>query len=147
MKVIAIVGYHNSGKTTLIRKLIPELKKRGHRVGYVKHDPKGHGMTDREGSDTSKIFEVADRVALASPGRLTLWDRRGDDPFGIIEEFFRDFDIVILEGYKGLKDIPKVAVGEVESENVVLRVDDPEETGHIIELLESMEENYEVQMP
>jgi len=147
MKVIAIVGYHNSGKTTLIERLIPELKKRGCRVGYIKHDPKGHGITDREGSDTSRVFEVADRVAIASPGRLTLWERREDDPFGIIREFFKDFDVVILEGYKGLKGVPKVAVGEVEAEDVVLRVDDPEEIGHIIELLESMEEGYEIQMP
>jgi molybdopterin-guanine dinucleotide biosynthesis protein B len=141
MKVIAIVGYHNSGKTTLIEKLAEELKNRGLRVGYLKHDPKGHGETDREGSDTSRVFKVADRVALASPDRMTLWDRRDDDPLSIVREFFKGFDVVILEGYKGVGNIPKIAVGGVEAENVLLRVDGVHELGHIIELLESMEEN------
>ncbi|WP_457600780.1 molybdopterin-guanine dinucleotide biosynthesis protein B [Hydrogenivirga sp.] len=142
MKVIAIVGYHNSGKTTLVERLVDELKGRGFKVGYVKHDPKGHGTTDREGSDTDRVFMHADRVALSSPDRLTLWDRRSDeDPFGVVRNFFKGFDVVILEGFKGFREIPKVAVGEVEAENVVLRVEGARELGHIIELLENMEDN------
>ena len=38
--IFAISGYKNSGKTTLITKLIPELKQRGYRVAVIKHD--GH---------------------------------------------------------------------------------------------------------
>jgi len=49
--------------------------------------------------------------------------------------------VVILEGFKGIKDIPKVALGDVEAENVVMRVEGTQEAGHIIELLESMEDN------
>ncbi|MDQ7082541.1 MAG: molybdopterin-guanine dinucleotide biosynthesis protein MobB [Aquificota bacterium] len=33
MKLIAIVGYHNSGKTSLIERLIGELKSKGLKVG------------------------------------------------------------------------------------------------------------------
>ncbi len=140
MKIIAIVGYHNSGKTTLVENLVKELRRRGLKVGYIKHDPKGHGKTDREGSDTARVFRVADRVALASPEKLTLWDRRGDDPLDIAREFFRGFDIVILEGYKGLRGIPKVAVGKVKTENVLLEVEDSEDVSHIIDLLDRMED-------
>ncbi|MBW2739455.1 MAG: molybdopterin-guanine dinucleotide biosynthesis protein MobB, partial [Deltaproteobacteria bacterium] len=35
--IICIVGKSESGKTTLIEKLIPELKKRGYRIGSIKH--------------------------------------------------------------------------------------------------------------
>jgi molybdopterin-guanine dinucleotide biosynthesis protein B len=35
--IISVVGKSQSGKTTLIEKLIPELKKRGYRIGTVKH--------------------------------------------------------------------------------------------------------------
>jgi molybdopterin-guanine dinucleotide biosynthesis protein B len=52
MKVFQIIGKHNSGKTTLIEFLAEELQKRGYRVGYIKHDPKGKGITDKGGSDT-----------------------------------------------------------------------------------------------
>ena len=141
MKVIAIVGYHNTGKTTLAERLVNMLKSKGLRVGYLKHDPKGHGKTDRDGSDTYRLFRVADRVALLSPDRLTLWERHSDDPLEVVREHFRGFDVVILEGFKSLKGIPKVALGRVEAEDVVMRVEGTEEAGHIIELLENMEDN------
>jgi len=141
MKLISIVGYHNSGKTTLIERLVGELTSRGLRVGYIKHDPKGHGKTDKEGSDTSRIFELTDRVALVSPDRTTLWVRTEDEPLAIVREFFRGFDVVILEGYKRLESIPKVAVGDVEADNVLLRVEGTDGVGHIIELLQRMEDN------
>ncbi len=141
MKVISIVGYHNTGKTTLVEKLVEKLIERGYRVGYVKHDPKGHGVTDREGSDTDRIFRIAERVVLASPDKVTLWARFEDDPLKIAREFFRGFDILILEGYKSLKGIPKVAIGDVDAEDVILRIEDDYEVGDIIELLERMEDN------
>ena len=89
-KVVCIVGYHNSGKTSLIERLIQELQRRGYKVGYIKHDPKGHGMTDKEGSDTDRIFKLSERVALMSPQKLTLWERREDDPLKVVEEYFSD---------------------------------------------------------
>ena len=45
--IISIVGKSESGKTTLIEKLIPELKKRGYRIGTIKH---AHAwFSDRQG--------------------------------------------------------------------------------------------------
>ena len=35
--VVAISGFSESGKTTLIEKLIPELKRRGYRAASIKH--------------------------------------------------------------------------------------------------------------
>jgi len=102
MKVVAIVGYHNSGKTTLAERLVKALGEKGYRVGYVKHDPKGHGVTDREGSDTWRIHRLGVKTALLSPGKATLWECREDDPLSLIREHFRDCDVVLLEGYKGL---------------------------------------------
>ena len=52
-KVVSIVGYHNSGKTTLIEVLIPHLRAKGLRVGYLKHDPKAMVRpTRREATQT-----------------------------------------------------------------------------------------------
>ncbi|RLJ70195.1 molybdopterin-guanine dinucleotide biosynthesis protein B [Hydrogenivirga caldilitoris] len=141
MKVIAIVGYHNTGKTTLIKELVKELKRIGYKVGYIKHDPKGHGKTDKEGSDTDKLFKEVEKVALLSPGRMTLWEKREDDPIKVVKEYFAGFDIVVLEGFKSLKDIPKVAIGEVGADNVILRVEGLKDVAHIIELLKGMEDN------
>ena len=103
-KVVCIVGYHNSGKTSLIERLIQELQRRGYKVGYIKHDPKGHGMTDKEGSDTDRIFKLSERVALMSPQKLTLWERREDDPLKVV---VGDLEV---EGFrvKGIDDLDRL---------------------------------------
>ncbi len=142
MKVIAFVGYHNSGKTTLIEKVARRLRDKGYKVGYVKHDPKGHGVTDREGSDTDRIFRVLDRILLMSPDRVTLWDRREENLKGTINEFFSGFDIVLLEGFKGVKEIPKVVVGDLEADNVLMSVSRDTDPDSVVELIERMEENW-----
>ena len=46
--ILSIVGKSDSGKTTLIEKLVPELTRRGYRVATVKHDVHGFEV-DREG--------------------------------------------------------------------------------------------------
>ena len=53
--ILSIVGRSQSGKTTFIEKLIPELKKRGYRIGTIKHahhgfdiDKSGNGADDKE---------------------------------------------------------------------------------------------------
>jgi molybdopterin-guanine dinucleotide biosynthesis protein B len=143
MKVIAFVGYHNSGKTTLIEGVAQRLREKGYRVGYIKHDPKGHGVTDREGSDTWRLFRRLDRVLLLSPGRITLWDRDSWDVRRVLEEFFSGYDVVILEGFKGFPEIPKLALGDVEAENVLMRVSRDTDPDRIVELIEDLEESGE----
>ena len=140
MKVVAVVGYHNSGKTTLIERIIPLLKKKGYSVCYLKHDPKGHGMTDKEGSDTYRISQHVTKLGLLSPNKFTLWDRETLDLFVVLKNYFADCDIVILEGFKSAKGIPKIAIGDVETDNVVLRVDKKTSLEDIIKVIEGLEE-------
>ncbi len=140
MKVVAFVGHHNAGKTTLAEKVARILKKRGYKVGYVKHDPKGHGVTDKEGSDTDRLFKVLDRVLLLSPDRITLWDRDRWDVGEVIREFFRDFDIVLLEGFKDAEGIPKIAVGDIEAKGIVMKVERETDPERVVEFIERMEE-------
>ncbi|HQI24319.1 MAG TPA: molybdopterin-guanine dinucleotide biosynthesis protein B, partial [Smithella sp.] len=51
VSLISIVGKSNSGKTTLVEKLIPELIKRGYRVATIKHNKHGFDI-DHEGKDS-----------------------------------------------------------------------------------------------
>ncbi|WP_461830176.1 molybdopterin-guanine dinucleotide biosynthesis protein B [Aquifex sp.] len=140
MKVVAVVGYHNSGKTTLIERIIPLLKKKGYKVCYLKHDPKGHGLTDKEGSDTYRISRYVEKLGLLSPNKLTLWDRENTELFSLLKKYFSDCDIVILEGFKKIKNLPKIAVGDVEAENIVMKVDEKTSLEDIIKVIEELEE-------
>jgi molybdopterin-guanine dinucleotide biosynthesis protein B len=109
--IVSIVGKSDSGKTTLLEKLIPELKSRGYRVGTVKHDVHGFEM-DREGKDTYRHFHCgADGVLISSPKKMALIRRveheASLDEFA--ERFYPDMDIVLTEGFKS-GDKPKIEV-------------------------------------
>ena len=64
--VLAISGVHNSGKTTLLEKLLPVLRSRWLKVGVIKHD--GHDFTpDVPGTDSYRLREAgAEGVAVYS---------------------------------------------------------------------------------
>ncbi len=53
-KIITIVGKSNSGKTTLLEKLIALLTERGYKIGSVKHAHDGFEI-DKEGKDIVQI--------------------------------------------------------------------------------------------
>ena len=70
--MLAVSGAHNSGKTTLLEKLIPLLRARGLKVGVIKHD--GHDFTpDVPGTDSFRLREAgAEGVAVFSGSRYLL---------------------------------------------------------------------------
>jgi molybdopterin-guanine dinucleotide biosynthesis protein B len=50
-RIVCVVGHKGVGKTTLIERLVPELKARGYRVGTVKRPPH-HFAFDVPGKDS-----------------------------------------------------------------------------------------------
>ena len=98
-KIIALVGKPDSGKTTLLEKLLPELNRRGYRIGTVKHHVHKFEM-DKEGKDTWRHKQAgASTVALSSPTGLGII--RDVDHDQAIEElldrYYYDVDLVIAE--------------------------------------------------
>jgi len=99
--VISIVGKSNSGKTTLLEKLIPELKRRGYRVATVKHDTHGFEV-DRPGKDTWRLAQAgAEAVVISSSDKLALIKRVArEQSLAEIAALVGEADIVLTEGYK-----------------------------------------------
>lgn len=109
--IISIVGKSNSGKTTLIEKLIPELNRRGYRVGTVKHDIHGFEV-DTAGKDSWRHRKAgAYSTIISSPQQIALIRTMDHDaPLDEIRDrFIQDVDIIIAEGYKR-GSTPKVEV-------------------------------------
>jgi molybdopterin-guanine dinucleotide biosynthesis protein MobB len=107
--VITIVGHSNSGKTTLVEKLIPELKRRGYRIGTIKHTHHGFSM-DPKGKDTYRHRAAgADTVLGASSGQIALVKSVAETDLDSLLPYFQDMDIVLAEGFKQEKK-PKIEV-------------------------------------
>lgn len=100
--LVAIVGKSDSGKTTLIEKVVPELVKLGLRVGTVKHDAHSFEI-DHPGKDSWRHGQAgAEAYVIASPERLAFITRLdGELPLTeIVGRYYDGFDIVVAEGYK-----------------------------------------------
>lgn len=109
--VISIVGAKsNSGKTTLLEKLIREAKLRGWKVATLKHDVHGFQM-DQPGKDTWRHAQAgADVVAISSPQRIAVIERVSEDtPLNEVLSRIQGVDVIFTEGYKHA-DKPKIEV-------------------------------------
>ncbi|MFC1830125.1 molybdopterin-guanine dinucleotide biosynthesis protein B [Thermodesulfobacteriota bacterium] len=111
--IISVVGKSKSGKTTLIEKLVPELKKRGYRIGTVKHAHHGFNM-DEEGKDSWRHKAAgAETVIVVSPGRIAIVKDENFQKFEAFGKYFEGMDLVITEGFKK-KNRPKIEICRAE---------------------------------
>jgi len=108
-KMICIVGRSQSGKTTLIEKLIPELKRRGYRIGTIKHSHHVFDF-DKSGKDSWRHKDAgAETVVIASAGKIAMVKNDHHGKLDDLQQFFNDLDLVITEGYKR-ESRPKIEV-------------------------------------
>jgi molybdopterin-guanine dinucleotide biosynthesis adapter protein len=109
--IIAFVGRSESGKTTFIERLVPELKGRGYKVATVKHVPQ-HFHPAAPVRDTERHLAAgADATIAAAPGALILTKLcSSENPLDEIARLLGDeYDIIIAEGFKS-SGIPKFEI-------------------------------------
>lgn len=109
--IISVVGKKNSGKTTLVERIITTLKSKGYKVGAIKHDAHQFEI-DYPGKDSWKMTQAgADNVVIISSGQMGMIKRLDNEISidEIVQQFLQDVDIVITEGYKR-QNKPKIEV-------------------------------------
>lgn len=122
-KILQIVGYQNSGKTTLMEQLIRQATMEGLRVGTIKHHGHGGVPTNETTKDSSR-HEQAGAVVTAVEGAGTLrmsihqnsWKLA--DILAIYESL--PLDIMLIEGYKN-EHYPKVVLLRTAQDQVLLQ--------------------------
>ncbi|WP_202319753.1 molybdopterin-guanine dinucleotide biosynthesis protein B [Archaeoglobus neptunius] len=101
--ILSIVGTSNSGKTTLITKLVPILRERGIKVAVVKRHAHGDFEIDREGKDSWKIYQSGADVLIASPVKLAFIRRVNEDEGNnldwICSNYLKEYDLILTEGF------------------------------------------------
>ncbi|MEX2416327.1 MAG: molybdopterin-guanine dinucleotide biosynthesis protein B [Paenibacillaceae bacterium] len=118
--IVGFVGLSNSGKTTLISKLIPLLRNKGLRVGVIKHDAHGH-YKEVENTDSSRYMDSgAVAVVLSGKAQVVRFETPQVEPsLDKLVEGMPELDIVLVEGYK--KSVhPKIAVFLFPEQTVIL---------------------------
>jgi len=132
MKVVGFAGYSGAGKTTLVERLIPVLKRLGQRVSVVKHAHHKFDI-DHPGKDTYRHREAgAFEVVVASDKRLAVM-REFETPVELsvhqlLAELHPAADWVLVEGFRH-SDVLKIEVWRLPEDGQpsrpVLYTDDP----------------------
>jgi molybdopterin-guanine dinucleotide biosynthesis protein B len=99
--IVCIVGRSKSGRTTLIEKLVRELKRRGYRVGTIKHHSHPGFEVDRPGKDTWRHAQAgSDHVVIAAPDKVASIRRVEREPdLNELAATMTDVDVILTEGY------------------------------------------------
>ena len=108
-RIFAISGVKNSGKTTLICRLLEIFKDKGLKVAVLKHD--GHDFVpDVPGTDTyCQLQSGAYGTAVFSAGKYMLVKQQPQISEKELAEFFPEADLILLEGFK-YSTYPKIEI-------------------------------------
>jgi len=120
-KAVSFVAKSGTGKTTLLEKVIAELKGRGYRVGVIKHDAHRFNI-DHPGKDSYRLTAAgADTMLVASPEKLALVKQHAESPpiEELIATYFSDVDLILTEGFKK-SGLPKIEVHRKERSATLL---------------------------
>jgi molybdopterin-guanine dinucleotide biosynthesis adapter protein len=115
--LFGVVGWKNSGKTTLVSRLIAELTGRGLKVAAVKHAHHAFDV-DQPGRDSYKFRDAGAReVAVVSGKRVAVMHELRDEAEPALEDVLSRLhgsDLILVEGFKR-HDHPKIEARRVES--------------------------------
>lgn len=104
--LFAVSGVKNSGKTTLVERLLPLLAERGVKTAVIKHD--GHTFTpDTPGTDSFRFFAAGACGTAIFDGEKFSVTHRAKTTATKLAALFPDADLILLEGFKNSK-YPKI---------------------------------------
>ena len=112
--VLGFAAYSGTGKTTLLVKLLPLLKKQGVQVAMIKHAHHDFDI-DQPGKDSYALRKAgADQILIASSFRNALITEtpKGDEP--VLDDLINKLnlesvDLVLVEGFRHLA-FPKIEI-------------------------------------
>ncbi|MGE6575604.1 molybdopterin-guanine dinucleotide biosynthesis protein B [Paenibacillus xylanexedens] len=98
--IIQIVGYKNTGKTTLTAALIGHFSSMGLKVAAIKHDGHDHFEMDQEGTDSYRFGEAgASAVVVMSEQRTAIMERQATKLEDMLSHL-SGYDWIVVEGFK-----------------------------------------------
>lgn len=128
MKVIGIVGWSGSGKTSLLVELLPLLRASGLRVSTMKHAHHRFDL-DTPGKDSFRHREAgASEVMVVTDSRWVLMHELREEPEPPIEALIQRMtpvDLLLIEGFK-THPHPKIEIHRRSEGKPLLFPEDPD---------------------
>lgn len=131
MQVLAICGWSNSGKTSLIERLLPIFSARGLRVSVLKHS---HHVLHFEPAhkDSARFRQAgAQEVGVVSPTGMAIlqnYHPEFEPTWQTLVQRLQVCDLVLLESYK-TATVPKLEVFRASLHQPLLALDDTQIRG------------------
>ena len=130
LPVLGFVAWSGTGKTTLLRQLIPALARRGKRVSVIKH-AHHHFDLDFPGKDSYELRKAgATQTVICTTTRMAViseFDDPAEEPplEAIVARLDTGrVDMVLVEGYKDMA-FPKIELHRSDFDKPFLYPDDP----------------------
>ena len=125
--IFGIIGWKDSGKTTLVERLIEEFTMRGVCVSAIKHAHHTFDI-DHPNRDSYKFRSAgARRTAIVSRNRWAMIHELRDEDEPSLDEVIQHIgacDLILVEGYKSAK-FDKIEVRNPNNNKPLLAPDDP----------------------
>jgi molybdopterin-guanine dinucleotide biosynthesis adapter protein len=125
MIILQVIGYQNSGKTTLIEKCVKELTKQGYKVGTLKHHGHGGKPALPKEKDSTRHWKAGAAVSAVEGDGTLLLTAAAKNGWNLSEliELYHHFsiDILLIEGFK-LSPYPKIVCLRDESDVHLLQL-------------------------
>jgi molybdopterin-guanine dinucleotide biosynthesis protein B len=112
MRTVAIGGRSGSGKTHLIERLIQHFTVRGLQVATVKHTHHHDFEVDRPGKDSwrHRTAGATETLLVSDRGYALLGDLPDAMDWPDILRRMRPVDLLLIEGFGELRDLPRIEV-------------------------------------
>jgi molybdopterin-guanine dinucleotide biosynthesis protein B len=115
-QIISIAGKSNSGKTTLLEKLIFELNSRGYKIGTVKHTHDGFDF-DKKGKDSWRHKRAGAAASLViTDTKIALVKEDTRSYIHKMQTFLGDTDLILAEGFKK-QPLKKIEIFRIDSDH------------------------------
>jgi molybdopterin-guanine dinucleotide biosynthesis protein MobB len=100
--IITIIGTSGTGKTTLIEKLIAELKRRNYQIATIKHHSHAGFDIDYRGKDSWRFAQAgSDQVIIAAPDKIATYRiLQHELSLDEIAADVKGVDLILAEGYR-----------------------------------------------
>ena len=145
--IVGFAAFSGTGKTTLLKRLIPELRGRGLRLALVKHAHHSFEV-DIPGKDSYELRKAgAEQVLIASRHRWAWMRDLEDEREPLLGELLphlevRDCDLILVEGFKH-EPIPKIELHRPSLGHPLLFPNDP----HVIAVATDMPQAIDTRLP